>query len=233
MEELINATCVLSPALSSVECTPQATALNSSEDNSPTLSVNGKKLSRKRKSMTLTALQSGDKAAVLVPAKTDLDQVVTMSSSSTSPASPTSCTSSRPSLSGHVSFATGATESDPMSFAVILPHWANDGFWAKYMSSPYYAGHIVVAAHDHTYCDGAHHSGSRGAAGGRHRPAPFDTAVVFLQNAEGRRLWPLNDESEAELRRAFLQARGLVSDEFISKLTERGLYTPKKKWKQQ
>jgi Phosphorylated CTD interacting factor 1 WW domain len=130
------------------------------------------------------------------------------------------------------SLLTSAT--GPMSFAVVVPAWTEDSHWPLLVNSPFNRGYIVVNAADHSYCDGAQHVGT--ASGPSivsaappsdvlYRPAPFDSAVFFLQNEAGHKKWPLTKEAEEELRSAFLQAR---PPEAMRKMNEdRGVYVPK------
>ena len=114
----------------------------------------------------------------------------------------------------------------PMSFAVIVPAWTDEESWMSLCASPYLTHEpIVIQASDHSYADG---SGYRRADwDGRARPAPFNTAVFFLQNEKGKEKWPLNESTEASLRQAFKSA---VPDEnLVKRQVKEGLYVPKKK----
>ena len=113
----------------------------------------------------------------------------------------------------------------PLSFAVVVPAWTSDPHYPRLLASPHCAGHLVVHAADHAYCDGHQHESS--LAGGAHlyRPAPFDTAVFFLQNAAGRARWPLTPAAEADLRRAFQDAK--PAEELLRRQADKGLYVPK------
>ena len=77
---------------------------------------------------------------------------------------------------------------------------------------------------EHSYCDGGQHENSIVQD---FRPAPFDTAVFFLQNVAGSEKWPQSVESEARLRSAFAEAK--PSEETLRNQREKGLYVPKSK----
>ena len=74
-----------------------------------------------------------------------------------------------------------------MSFAVVVPAWKEDAHWSLLVDSPFYHGHFVLDASEHSYCDGFQHEStlSSSRAGSLYRPAPFDTALFFLQNDAG------------------------------------------------
>ena len=112
----------------------------------------------------------------------------------------------------------------PMSFAVVVPAWVEDPHWDLLTSSRFNRGHFTVAAAEHSYCDGGQHENSIIQD---FRPAPFDTAVFFLQNDAGSEKWPLSVESEARLRSAFAEAK--PSPETLKNQRDRGLYVPKSK----
>ena len=114
----------------------------------------------------------------------------------------------------------------PMSYAVVVPAWTSDPHFPRLLTSPYCTGHVVVAAADHAYCDGHQHESSLASGTHLYRPAPFDTAVFFLQNEAGRARWPLTAAAEADLRRAFQEAQPPA--EFVRRQAENGgLYVPK------
>ena len=92
----------------------------------------------------------------------------------------------------------------PMSFAVVVPAWCEDAHWPRLLNSNFNKGYFIVAATEHSYCDGRQHGSSIDE---RYRPAPFDTAVFFLQNEEGAKKWPLTSRSKAELIEAFAAAK--------------------------
>ena len=96
------------------------------------------------------------------------------------------------------------TATGPMSFAVVVPAWCEDAHWPRLLNSNFNKGYFIVAATEHSYCDGRQHGSSIDE---RYRPAPFDTAVFFLQNEEGAKKWPLTSRSKAELIEAFAAAR--------------------------
>lgn len=74
-----------------------------------------------------------------------------------------------------------------MSFIVVVPAWKEDAHWSLLINNPYYQGHFVIDAADHSYCDGFQHENtlSSSSKGSLYRPAPFDTALFFLQNDQG------------------------------------------------
>lgn len=115
------------------------------------------------------------------------------------------------------SLLTAAT--GPMSFAVVVPAWCEDAHWPHLLTSNFNKGYFIVPATEHSYCDGRQHGSSIDE---RYRPAPFDTAVFFLQNAEGAKKWPLTSQSKAELIEAFAAAR--TSQESSQ---DRNVYIPK------
>jgi phosphorylated CTD-interacting factor 1 len=117
-----------------------------------------------------------------------------------------------------------AKATGPMSFAVVVPAWVEDPHWERLTSSSFNRGQFTVAAAEHSYCDGGQHENSIVQD---FRPAPFDTAVFFLQNVAGSEKWPLSVESEARLRSAFAEAK--PSEEILRNQRERGLYVPKSK----
>lgn len=117
-----------------------------------------------------------------------------------------------------------AKATGPMSFAVVVPAWVEDPHWEQLTSCGFNRGHVTVAAADHSYCDGGQHENSIVQD---FRPAPFDTAVFFLQNAAGCEKWPLSSGSEERLRTAFAEAK--PSEETLRNQRDRGLYSPKTK----
>lgn len=112
----------------------------------------------------------------------------------------------------------------PMSFAVVVPAWVDDSHWQLLVCSTFNRGYFTVPAAEHSYCDGGQHENSIVE---KFRPAPFDTAVFFLQNTAGSEKWPLSAESELKLRNAFAEAR--PSAETLKNQQDRGLYSPKSK----
>ena len=112
----------------------------------------------------------------------------------------------------------------PMSFAVVVPAWEDDAHWPLLVGSAFTTGSFTVLAADHSYCDGGQHENSIAE---KYRPAPFNTAVFFLQNKQGKELWPLNPASEASLKAAFAAAR--PSEEALENQRSRGLYSPTNK----
>ena len=74
-----------------------------------------------------------------------------------------------------------------MSFVVVVPAWKEDAHWSSLINNPFYKGHFVLDAADHSYCDGFQHEStlSSSSTGSLYRPAPFDTALFFLQNDQG------------------------------------------------
>ena len=77
--------------------------------------------------------------------------------------------------------------SGPMSFVVVVPAWKEDAHWSSLINNPFYRGHFVLDSSDHSYCDGFQHEStlSSSSSGSLYRPAPFDTALFFLQNDAG------------------------------------------------
>ena len=112
----------------------------------------------------------------------------------------------------------------PMSFAVVVPAWEDDAHWPLLVGSAFTTGSFTVLAADHSYCDGGQHENSLAE---KYRPAPFNTAVFFLQNKFGSELWPLTPASEGALRSAFAAAR--ASEEALQNQRSRGLYVPASK----
>jgi Phosphorylated CTD interacting factor 1 WW domain len=112
----------------------------------------------------------------------------------------------------------------PMSFAVVVPAWEDDAHWPLLVGSAFTTGSFTVLAADHSYCDGGQHENSLAE---KYRPAPFNTAVFFLQNKLGSELWPMTPASEGELRSAFAAAR--ASEEALQNQRSRGLYVPASK----
>jgi len=85
-------------------------------------------------------------------------------------------------MAAHLEALLAAPDSGPLSFAVVVPGWTEVPSWAALSSSSYLRRTLLVAKADHGYCDGAQHQRQD-----RFRDAPYDTAVFFLQNAEGAR----------------------------------------------
>jgi Phosphorylated CTD interacting factor 1 WW domain len=112
----------------------------------------------------------------------------------------------------------------PMSFAVVVPAWEDDAHWPLLVGSAFTTGSFTVLAADHSYCDGGQHENSLAE---KYRPAPFNTAVFFLQNKLGSELWPMTPASEGALRSAFAAAR--ASEEALQNQRSRGLYVPANK----
>jgi Phosphorylated CTD interacting factor 1 WW domain len=112
----------------------------------------------------------------------------------------------------------------PMSFAVVVPAWEDDTHWPLLVGSAFTTGSFTVLAADHSYCDGGQHENSLAE---KYRPAPFNTAVFFLQNKLGSELWPVTPASEGALRSAFTAAR--ASEEALQNQRSRGLYVPANK----
>ena len=116
----------------------------------------------------------------------------------------------------------------PMSFAVVVPAWVEDEHWPRLLNSPDNKGYFIIPASDHSYCDGRQHDNSIDE---RYRPAPFDTAIFFLQNKKGAKKWPLTPDTESSLREAFSSAR--PSQETILNQQNKGIYVPKFKVKRE
>ena len=112
-----------------------------------------------------------------------------------------------------------AAATGPMSFAVVVPAWTEDAHWPLLLNSNFNMGHFVVTAAEHSYCDGRQHDNSIDE---KYRPAPFDTAVFFLQNNQGAEKWPLTSDSKAELKKAFAAAKPSKES-----MQGKGIYIPK------
>ncbi|CAE8603869.1 unnamed protein product [Polarella glacialis] len=87
-----------------------------------------------------------------------------------------------------------------LSFAVFVPGWRECAGFAALAASPFLKRLVLVAADDHGFADGASHQRQD-----PYRRSPYDTACFFLQTDKAARQWPVTDEVEAELRRAFAQ----------------------------
>lgn len=85
-----------------------------------------------------------------------------------------------------------------LSFTVIIPGWAESECYQKLKASPFMRRHVLIAAADHGYCDGASYQRQD-----PYRHSPFDTAVLVMQTDKAARKWAANDGFEAGLRTAF------------------------------
>ena len=81
--------------------------------------------------------------------------------------------------------------------------------------SAFLARHVLIAAADHGFCDGAAYQRQD-----PFRHAPFDTAVLVLQTAKAGRKWVADDAFEAALRGAF--AACVPSDAAVARQLKRG-----------
>mmetsp|Transcript_28 Transcript_28/g.55 ORF Transcript_28/g.55 Transcript_28/m.55 type:complete len:487 (-) Transcript_28:1071-2531(-) len=92
-------------------------------------------------------------------------------------------------------------EAGPLSFCVVVPGWTEVPSWDLLMKSKFKTNIIMIAKEDHGYCDGAQHQRQD-----RFRDSPYDTAIFFLQNAQGAKSWPLPSTAEADLKAAFAKS---------------------------
>ncbi|CAK0797085.1 unnamed protein product, partial [Prorocentrum cordatum] len=93
----------------------------------------------------------------------------------------------------HVERLVGAKDAGPLSFAFIVPAWEQSAAWEALLRSPFRTAEpLRVPRERHVWRDPAL----------RHRRAPVDTAVVFLQNAAGARRWPASRARLRQLRAA-------------------------------
>lgn len=86
----------------------------------------------------------------------------------------------------------------PLSFTVIIPGWTESVCYQKLLATPFLRKHVLIAAADHGYCDGASY-----ARQDPFRHSPFDTAVLVLQTDKASRKWSAEAGFEAALRAAF------------------------------
>jgi len=109
-----------------------------------------------------------------------------------------------------------ARAAGPMSFVVVIPYWERDPFFQTLVSNVYIRNVTRVPAGQHSYCDGVQHRRNTAEI---HRPAPFDTAVIFLQNEEGAKTWTVTEDSVRNVLDAFRfsaeHAVGRVVDAYI------------------
>ena len=115
---------------------------------------------------------------------------------------------------------TADEEVPPIQFAIFVPAWAESAGWQSLMSSPYLSKHCIIDQKKHYYAEGTQHRRSQresnardGAGKGNYRIASFDTSVFFLQNAEAKKKWPLDDEVQEGLEKAF----ALTEDEEVKR----------------
>eukprot|EP00951_Prasinocladus_malaysianus_P017748 scaffold140340_cov39-Prasinocladus_malaysianus.AAC.1 len=85
--------------------------------------------------------------------------------------------------------------SQALSFVVVIPAWKNVAVWPQLHRCCSLAT-WTVSASSHVFCDGAQHQRML-----RYRPSSYDTAIIFLQNADGLKTWPPSEDS----RQALLQ----------------------------
>ena len=100
-------------------------------------------------------------------------------------------------------------EVPPIQFAIFVPAWAESSGWQLLMSSPYLSKHCIIDQKKHYYTEGTQHrrsqreSNAKDDGKGSYRIASFDTSVFFLQNAAAKKKWPLDDEVQDGLEKAF------------------------------
>eukprot|EP00985_Skeletonema_marinoi_P029812 scaffold29187_cov58-Skeletonema_marinoi.AAC.1 len=100
-------------------------------------------------------------------------------------------------------------EVPPIQFAIFVPAWAESSGWQSLMSSPYLSKHCIIDQKKHYYAEGTQHrrtqreSNAKDDGKGSYRIASFDTSVFFLQNAAAKKKWPLDDEVQEGLEKAF------------------------------
>jgi phosphorylated CTD-interacting factor 1 len=92
---------------------------------------------------------------------------------------------------------------EPMSFVIIVPGWTECESWGLIDNSKYKTRDMeLLAKDDHGFCDGASHQRRD-----RYRDSCFDTAVFFLQNAQGKKSYPVTDQCVMELKSSMAQGK--------------------------
>ncbi|KNC85417.1 hypothetical protein SARC_02416 [Sphaeroforma arctica JP610] len=105
------------------------------------------------------------------------------------------------------------TNSQPLSFIVVVPGWVNEVSYQTMLASPFMEGDgpLLISKDDHGFCDGAQHQRQD-----RYRNSPFDTAIFFLRTDAARNVYGERTfESDAILRKAFAEA--LPSDAAVAR----------------
>lgn len=92
-------------------------------------------------------------------------------------------------------------KSAPLSFAVFIPGWQECLAWGQLQRSTFLRAHIVVAAVDHGYCDGASHQRKDSF-----RVSCYDTGVFFLQTSAAAKKWVVSEDILEDLRISMAQS---------------------------
>ena len=96
----------------------------------------------------------------------------------------------------------------PLSFAVIVPHWPDASCWRKLTTSAYATRTTRLSAKSHGFVAGGGHARVH-----RVTPSAADTTVVFMQNEAGAKKWKVTDARERAVREGFRGGLAVGSDE--------------------
>jgi len=102
--------------------------------------------------------------------------------------------------------------SAPLSFAVFIPGWKECRAWSQLFASSFLKEHILVAAADHGYCDGASHQRKDS-----YRVSCYDTGVFFLQTSAASKKWVVSDNFLEDLRIAMARSTPSTAAEMRQK----------------
>ena len=95
----------------------------------------------------------------------------------------------------------------PLMFTVIMPAWEGEACWDCLVRSKFTRRHIHLLPAEHGFLEGAQHNRPT-----QYRAASAGTSVMFLQNAAAARKWPVAEEHERLLRRAFAPKRNAADE---------------------
>lgn len=92
----------------------------------------------------------------------------------------------------------------PLSFTVVIPHWPEERCWQNLTSSRFLTQRLTLKKGTHGFIAGGQQTRVK-----RTTPSAAATDVIFLQNANGKKKWPVTDTKLKALKKAF--AFGLKS----------------------
>ena len=113
---------------------------------------------------------------------------------------------------------------EPLSFAVIVPHWPDAACWRRLATSAYATRTLTLAAKTHGFVAGGSHARVH-----RVTPSAADTTVVFMQNESGAKKWKVTDARERAVREGF--RGGLENKRRRGRRGEGGEGTPRRRRK--
>ncbi len=94
------------------------------------------------------------------------------------------------------------SNSNPLSFAVIIPAWDDTPGYEILVKSEFYRDKMFLSKHRHSYKEGYQH---RVHNSKQYRISEAASFVLFLQNEEASKIWPINKQLIREIEESFQQ----------------------------